>query len=108
MEEAEVPTGSIEAWALPPRARQGRPRFSGQTVVVVARVDGRYYAVRSRLPPEGRRLQGFLLWQTLSLKSEEHTSELQSLMRISYAVFCLKKKNNTYMNIAKLHRIQHT
>src|SRR3546814_4964507 len=32
-------------------------------------------------------------------RSEEHTSELQSLMRISYAVFCLKKKNNT--NITK-------
>src|SRR3546814_7025242 len=29
------------------------------------------------------------------LRSEEHTSELQSLMRISYAVFCLKKKNQT-------------
>src|SRR3546814_5984539 len=29
------------------------------------------------------------------LRSEEHTSELQSLMRISYAVFCLKKKKNT-------------
>src|SRR3546814_7130605 len=29
-----------------------------------------------------------------SSRSEEHTSELQSLMRISYAVFCLKKKNN--------------
>src|SRR3546814_6814506 len=29
----------------------------------------------------------------LALRSEEHTSELQSLMRISYAVFCLKKKN---------------
>src|SRR3546814_5680148 len=29
-------------------------------------------------------------------RSEEHTSELQSLMRISYAVFCLKKKNITY------------
>src|SRR3546814_1650606 len=28
------------------------------------------------------------------VRSEEHTSELQSLMRISYAVFCLKKKNN--------------
>src|SRR3546814_2431362 len=28
-----------------------------------------------------------------SLRSEEHTSELQSLMRISYAVFCLNKKN---------------
>src|SRR3546814_10764793 len=30
----------------------------------------------------------------LWLRSEEHTSELQSLMRISYAVFCLKKKTN--------------
>src|SRR3546814_4297947 len=30
----------------------------------------------------------------LSARSEEHTSELQSLMRSSYAVFCLKKKNN--------------
>src|SRR3546814_7784988 len=30
----------------------------------------------------------------LKERSEEHTSELQSLMRISYAVFCLKKKNN--------------
>src|SRR3546814_4333650 len=29
-------------------------------------------------------------------RSEEHTSELQSLMRISYAVFCLKKKNSQY------------
>src|SRR3546814_10293476 len=32
------------------------------------------------------------------LRSEEHTSELQSLMRISYAVFCLKKKNNSHNN----------
>src|SRR3546814_5764843 len=31
--------------------------------------------------------------QDIVLRSEEHTSELQSLMRISYAVFCLKKKN---------------
>src|SRR3546814_5017000 len=37
----------------------------------------------------------------LGIRSEEHTSELQSLMRISYAVFCLKKKTiiNTHMNI---------
>src|SRR3546814_3797292 len=35
-----------------------------------------------------------------SMRSEEHTSELQSLMRISYAVFCLKKTitNDTYTN----------
>src|SRR3546814_13135438 len=35
-----------------------------------------------------------LLWRLADSRSEEHTSELQSLMRISYAVFCLKKKNN--------------
>src|SRR3546814_2402887 len=36
---------------------------------------------------------------TNTCRSEEHTSELQSLMRISYAVFCLKKKKNkTYIN----------
>src|SRR3546814_2294049 len=34
--------------------------------------------------------------RVVSTRSEEHTSELQSLMRISYAVFCLKKKNNTH------------
>src|SRR3546814_10875162 len=34
-----------------------------------------------------------------SRRSEEHTSELQSLMRISYAVFCLKKKNNINQHI---------
>src|SRR3546814_9093659 len=33
-----------------------------------------------------------LTWQVLFMRSEEHTSELQSLMRISYSVFCLKKK----------------
>src|SRR3546814_1571578 len=35
-------------------------------------------------------------------RSEEHTSELQSLMRISYAVFCLKKKTNKNLNKTKL------
>src|SRR3546814_6143748 len=40
----------------------------------------------------------------LRLRSEEHTSELQSLMRISYAVFCLKKKKTTTQHT--LYRIQ--
>src|SRR3546814_2060255 len=39
-------------------------------------------------------------------RSEEHTSELQSLMRISYAVFCLKKKNNKKTKPTYIH-IQH-
>src|SRR3546814_3223372 len=38
--------------------------------------------------------RGILSW--FQGRSEEHTSELQSLMRISYAVFCLKKKNPLY------------
>src|SRR3546814_2822022 len=38
-------------------------------------------------------------------RSEEHTSELQSLMRISYAVFCLKKKK--YINTQNIHKIEH-
>src|SRR3546814_5253111 len=42
-------------------------------------------------------------------RSEEHTSELQSLMRISYAVFCLKKKTNirtTLPTVQLLHRLR--
>src|SRR3546814_10494830 len=38
---------------------------------------------------------GGLAWAETYNRSEEHTSELQSLMRISYAVFCLKKKKKT-------------
>src|SRR3546814_5456644 len=43
-----------------------------------------------------------------SIRSEEHTSELQSLMRISYAVFCLKKKktNNSKTNKKQLRYIR--
>src|SRR3546814_3247312 len=40
------------------------------------------------------------------IRSEEHTSELQSLMRISYAVFCLKKKNNL-SSILPPHHLLH-
>src|SRR3546814_1383478 len=47
---------------------------------------------------EFERSVGVSLFQRLPRRSEEHTSELQSLMRISYAVFCLKKKNNKYTN----------
>src|SRR3546814_8337527 len=47
----------------------------------------------------GRMMVRLASWFDRELRSEEHTSELQSLMRISYAVFCLKKKNiNTNNN----------
>src|SRR3546814_19236304 len=44
---------------------------------------------RADILDEPRKMEG-----DLRIRSEEHTSELQSLMRISYAVFCLKKKKN--------------
>src|SRR3546814_1151628 len=40
-------------------------------------------------------------------RSEEHTSELQSLMRISYAVFCLKKKNTDTTELPKSSQLDH-
>src|SRR3546814_9005604 len=48
----------------------------------------------------GNRCPGLMKWP--HVRSEEHTSELQSLMRSSYAVFCLKKKKHTtYTDIKK-------
>src|SRR3546814_6490840 len=45
-----------------------------------------------------------LLTRQMVGRSEEHTSELQSLMRISYAVFCLKKKTTIHQNIQRLNK----
>src|SRR3546814_6514972 len=54
---------------------------------------------RSRSPPQPMMTKSwFCVW-----RSEEHTSELQSLMRISYAVFCLKKKNHGRHKHIKQH-----
>src|SRR3546814_1535628 len=46
----------------------------------------------------GRRRDRRCVAATGAPRSEEHTSELQSLMRISYAVFCLKKKNTQHIS----------
>src|SRR3546814_10039238 len=64
-----------------------------------AAVDGAQVAGQDAPPDQVRgRLYGALLVEhpdsDAGKRSEEHTSELQSLMRISYAVFCLKKKKN--------------
>src|SRR3546814_8332361 len=57
---------------------------------------GRAGQLRPRGGRRGRQLgAGNIREADSRLRSEEHTSELQSLLRISYAVFCLKKKKNT-------------
>src|SRR3546814_2491266 len=66
-------------------ARQLGEQRRAAVVVAVERVHQRLPALVAVDTPQHRR-------------SEEHTSELQSLMRISYAVFCLKKKNNNLTN----------
>src|SRR3546814_4588354 len=60
------------------------------------------YVLRTMLDDPIPMNEGCLAPVTLIVRSEEHTSELQSLMRISYAVFCLKKnkiiQNNTVVH----------
>src|SRR3546814_1385171 len=78
-------------WPAGRRSRPGRALGDGPGAVAARRprrVAGRAGA--------GGRAQPELRARPLRavLRSEEHTSELQSLMRISYAVFCLKKKKN--------------
>src|SRR3546814_1417194 len=63
-------------------------------LIVAAEFEGRRLA---RFVPHGRAVANWIAPLFAGeARSEEHTSELQSLMRISYAVFCLKKKNTKH------------
>src|SRR3546814_5269728 len=65
----------------------------GEIIVIIGL---RLGAVHDRPRPAETRLGAIRnLRREIAVRSEEHTSELQSLMRISYAVFCLKKKKNS-------------
>src|SRR3546814_8907819 len=71
-------------------------RFGGGQVDLVD--DGHDLMIMlDRLIDVGQRLRFHALGRVHHQRSEEHTYELQSLMRISYAVFCLKKKKITYI-----------
>src|SRR3546814_2508258 len=69
-----------------------RGRAEGEEHVVDGHVQVRWSHGRFGKPPEAK----VYLDTPHHRRSEEHTSELQSLMRISYAVFCLKKKKNKH------------
>src|SRR3546814_2349802 len=117
-----VPTRrSSDLWRFPieapPPSRRGARRFdageldeplplamaaAGLEQVLAWGVPGIAAALgeRTRALDDALDANGLSTWKTpghaphlTALRSEEHTSELQSLMRISYAVFCLKKKN---------------
>src|SRR3546814_18322738 len=63
-------------------------------------------AIRRQRSPLDVTRQPSAPWRSASavIRSEEHTSELQSLMRISYAVFCLKKKNHNNIKESNGHQ----
>src|SRR3546814_14410323 len=70
--------------------RQGRPHLSR-------------HSLPRRFPRARHAHQGARRRMVRGSRSEEHTSELQSLMRISYAVFCLKKKNKKKQTKITIH-----
>src|SRR3546814_8948836 len=111
---SDVCSSDLQYWQNQLRAREDHlpsqerysPRVCGYCTEPTMKREGR--RVRKQGEIIGRTLTTLSLLTNLSLllffRSEEHTSELQSLMRISYAVFCLKKKNKynkNYYNTTK-------
>src|SRR3546814_8119174 len=93
---ATPPNGDQGPWAIPvqhqqpaaaPRAATSFPRKVWHLLVAIKDALALIFLLLFFVLLFG------LLTARQSARSEEHTSELQSLMRISYAVFCLKKKN---------------
>src|SRR3546814_2593649 len=96
-----LPTGTYFAdWALPAARKLSDVGYSRQTITttldarlqsIARRVTGRAGLGKAQVALVAMRPNGEVV-AMIGGRSEEHTSELQSLMRISYAVFCLNKK----------------
>src|SRR3546814_2672767 len=80
------------------RSRHPKPYFISPIAVSAALTSARISSPDSTCDPYRARSQARNIF-----RSEEHTSELQSLMRISYAVFCLKKKKNKTQTHIRTH-----
>src|SRR3546814_1566287 len=95
------PQGGARDSKNPDRAKRDRRLLGSQVFWGLTAVGGAWEG-HGYTPERGRNFKAHLTVEGSRMKlrgcvavfrSEEHTSELQSLMRISYAVFCLKKKN---------------
>src|SRR3546814_9245097 len=100
-----MPSSPFEAVRISPEldGRAGTNRAMGNRPQIAAATDvdaitawlARFVDSPNTFANYRKEAERLLLWSTVTVqkpRSEEHTSELQSLMRISYAVFCLKKK----------------
>src|SRR3546814_2585704 len=85
-QEAELRLGGIYDRAMPLSVR----------IDLLQRIGIDLEAARTPHPTPEEAMSPICLSEEDGERSEEHTSELQSLMRISYAVFCLNKKNKTH------------
>src|SRR3546814_2035738 len=93
----------------PPRSTRTDTRFPYTTlfrsrtinIKLGSKSNGRLYIFRSLVSNRSKSSRK-------RSRSEEHTSELQSLMRISYAVFCLKKKKQTNKHINRTYNTKTT
>src|SRR3546814_2449681 len=102
----EAPVLAMTPRGRPLTQRRVRELASGPGLTIIC---GRFEGIDERLfearPIEPISIGDYILsGGETAARSEEHTSELQSLMRISYAVFCLKKKNDPilhYQNTAE-------
>src|SRR3546814_5763878 len=89
-----IPKRRVRPW--PGSSRDPRPIWQSEAPSLYPSVSGGGRFRKLRLIGRG----------TERVRSEEHTSALQSLMRISYAVFCLKKKINTKKQNTHIHYIE--
>src|SRR3546814_6414826 len=93
-------SGLVTAWRFAGWPFRRSPSFAKATIDGVVRVPSTF-SITLGFPPSITATQLFVVPRSIPItlaidRSEEHTSELQSLMRISYAVFCLKKKKKDY------------
>src|SRR3546814_4624637 len=107
---AGLPTAWDMIWRFKRDLYVAQRKLSAQTVADLAdpavqrRLDA-HIATVDRLPPAGSPEEYSALFEAAypAERSEEHTSELQSLMRSSYAVFCLKKKTKKRETCTNIH-----
>src|SRR3546814_3532602 len=89
-----------KSWANPRSSESPIPNPQSRPTTPVVGITGTGGAGKSSVTDEllNRFLASFPQMRIAVIRSEEHTSELQSLIRISYAVFCLKKTHNKISN----------